>query len=192
MASAMLLEWSTLSEARMKELFERAHLFPNDHPGVIQTVKQLLGSGRFSLDRGDYGRMFECTKRMRHDAPLQQAASRQTLQTAWQSARGLLQPGLRLENSRRCGAVLMRAHLSAQHTKRYAATARQKCAEDDTILHKCTEIHCFSSGHHVHFTIQESGTKTNLLKGEGSVTGVGMVDAALLSMSKIQGCHSKI
>ena len=35
-----------------------------------------------------------------------------------------------------------------------------------TILHKCTEIHWFSSGHHVHFTIQESGTKTNLLKVE--------------------------
>ena len=87
MASAMLLEWSTLSEARMKELFERAHLFPNDHPGVIQTVKQLLGSGRFSLDRGDYGRMFECKKRIRHEAPLQQAASRQLLQAAWRPAR---------------------------------------------------------------------------------------------------------
>jgi hypothetical protein len=36
-ASAMLLEWSTLSEARLKELFERAHPFSNDHPGVWQS-----------------------------------------------------------------------------------------------------------------------------------------------------------
>ena len=176
----MLLEWSTLSEARLKELFERAHLFPNDHPGVIQTVKQLLGSGRFSLDRGDYGRMFECTKRMRHDAPLQQAASRQTLQTAWQSARGLLQPGLRLENSRRCGAVLMRAHLSAQHTKRYAATARQKCAEDDTILHKSMEVHGnpllqFRSPCSLYHTGKRYKNKFTQggVCGEGTVTGVG-------------------
>ncbi len=65
-----LLVWSTLSEARKKELFEGAHLFPNDHPGVVQTVKRLLGSGRFSLDRGEYGRMFEDVTRWRRACPV--------------------------------------------------------------------------------------------------------------------------
>jgi hypothetical protein len=66
----VLLEWSTLSEARKKEFFEGAHLFPNDHPGVVQTVKRLLGSGRFSLDRGEYGRMFEDVTRWRRACPV--------------------------------------------------------------------------------------------------------------------------
>jgi hypothetical protein len=65
-----LLVWSTLSEARKKELFEGAHLFPNDHPGVVQTVKRLLGSGMFSLDRGEYGRMFEDVTRWRRACPV--------------------------------------------------------------------------------------------------------------------------
>ena len=45
----MRLEWSTLPEARKKELFEGAHTFSHDHSGVIQTVKRLLSSGKFSL-----------------------------------------------------------------------------------------------------------------------------------------------
>ena len=81
---------------------------------------------------------------MRHDAPLQQAASRQTLQTACPDARALV----------RAAHEAVRSHGTAE--------VRQRM----TILHKCTEIHWFSSGHHVHFTIQESGTKTNLLKVE--------------------------
>jgi hypothetical protein len=65
-----LLVWSTLSEARKKELFEGAHLFPNDYPGVVQTVKRLLDSGRFSLERGEYGRMFEDVTRWRRACPV--------------------------------------------------------------------------------------------------------------------------
>ncbi len=66
----VLLEWSALSETRKKELFDGAHLFPHDHPGVIQTVKRLLGSGKFSLERGEYGRMFEDVTRWRRACPV--------------------------------------------------------------------------------------------------------------------------
>ena len=76
----VLLVWSELGEARKKEFFEGAHTFPHDHPGVVQTVKRLLGSGRFSLDRGEYGRMFEDVTRWRKACPvcqmLQEARSR--------------------------------------------------------------------------------------------------------------------
>jgi hypothetical protein len=54
-----LLVWSELGEARKKEFFEGAHTCPHDHPSVLQTVKRLLGLDKFSLDRGEYGRMFE-------------------------------------------------------------------------------------------------------------------------------------
>ena len=66
----VLLEWSALSEARKREFFEKAHLFPNDHPGVVQTVKRLMNSGRFSLERGEYGRMFEDVTRWRRACPV--------------------------------------------------------------------------------------------------------------------------
>jgi hypothetical protein len=51
--------WSELGEARKKEFFEGANTCPHDHPSVLQTVKRLLGLDKFSLDRGEYGRMFE-------------------------------------------------------------------------------------------------------------------------------------
>ncbi len=66
----VLLEWSAMSEASKKEFFEKAHLFPNDHPGVVQTVKRLMSSGRFSMERGEYGRMFEDVTKWRRACPV--------------------------------------------------------------------------------------------------------------------------
>ncbi len=67
--------WSELGEARKKEFFEGARTFPHDHPGVLQTVKRLLGSHKFSLDRGEYRRMFEDVTRWRKACPGCAAAS---------------------------------------------------------------------------------------------------------------------
>ena len=85
-APMALLEWSALSEARKRELFEGAHTFPHDHPGVIQTVKRLLGSGKFSLERGEYGKVLEDVTRFKRACPVCQMIQEARAQDAPVSA----------------------------------------------------------------------------------------------------------